>query len=88
MESEQQENSVNTIIRFWRKYSPIRCLECDAILKGKTHILCESCYAEEQKPTECLYCGSMKQNATNGHPFCDHGKCEKRYCRDREDREW
>jgi hypothetical protein len=83
MDLKQQENSANTIIRFWRKFSSNRCLGCRLLLDYNNN-LCHWCYEEENEKVECRYCGSMEDNAVKCYPFCDGGKCEKRYYRARE----
>jgi hypothetical protein len=83
MSTTQFNKSASTIIRFWRKYSSNRCVGCRTLLDCSNYI-CKSCEEEENEKVECMYCGSMEENATRSYPFCDNGKCEKRYCRSRE----
>lgn len=86
MSTEHFNKSANTIIRFWRKYSSNRCVGCRLLLDyfNKDNYICKFCEEEENEKVECMYCRSMEENATRSYPFCNHGKCEKRYCRARE----
>ena len=86
MSTTNLNEPINTIIRFWRKYSSNRCVGCRLLLdySNKDSYICKFCEEEENEKVECMYCGSTENNSVKCYPFCDDGKCEKRYYRARE----